>query len=169
MLRLSRRIPASSRNPLALASSRAIHATSRASADVTLEIDGVPVTVPQGTALIQACEKAGSSPSSSLIAFGSRPFADHGVSARCTGATIPRFCYHDVRTLSPERQATRTCSPSPRVRVRVRGKTSTDAPRSLLQRLNIAGNCRMCLVEVSPGPPKPQASCALPAMCVRRR
>jgi NADH-quinone oxidoreductase subunit G len=29
-------------------------------------------------------------------------------------------------------------------------------------RLAIAGNCRMCLVEVSPGPPKPQASCALP-------
>ncbi len=31
------------------------------------------------------------------------------------------------------------------------------------QRLAIAGNCRMCLVEVKPGPPKPQASCALPA------
>jgi len=30
------------------------------------------------------------------------------------------------------------------------------------ERLAIAGNCRMCLVEVSPGPPKPQASCALP-------
>ncbi len=30
------------------------------------------------------------------------------------------------------------------------------------ERLKIAGNCRMCLVEVSPGPPKPQASCALP-------
>ena len=30
-------------------------------------------------------------------------------------------------------------------------------------RLSIAGNCRMCLVEVQPGPPKPQASCALPA------
>jgi len=31
------------------------------------------------------------------------------------------------------------------------------------ERLSIAGNCRMCLVEVKPGPPKPQASCALPA------
>ncbi len=31
------------------------------------------------------------------------------------------------------------------------------------ERLSIAGNCRMCLVEVSPGPPKPAASCALPA------
>ena len=31
------------------------------------------------------------------------------------------------------------------------------------ERLTIAGNCRMCLVEVSPGPPKPAASCALPA------
>jgi NADH-quinone oxidoreductase subunit G len=30
------------------------------------------------------------------------------------------------------------------------------------ERLAIAGNCRMCLVEVKPGPPKPQASCALP-------
>lgn len=30
------------------------------------------------------------------------------------------------------------------------------------ERLSVAGNCRMCLVEVSPGPPKPQASCALP-------
>ena len=31
------------------------------------------------------------------------------------------------------------------------------------ERLSIAGNCRMCLVEVKPGPPTPQASCALPA------
>ncbi|HEX5259232.1 MAG TPA: NADH-quinone oxidoreductase subunit NuoG [Sphingomicrobium sp.] len=31
------------------------------------------------------------------------------------------------------------------------------------EHLSIAGNCRMCLVEVAPGPPKPQASCALPA------
>ena len=31
------------------------------------------------------------------------------------------------------------------------------------ERLSIAGNCRMCLVEVAPGPPKTQASCALPA------
>ena len=31
------------------------------------------------------------------------------------------------------------------------------------ERLTIAGNCRMCLIEVKPGPPKPQASCALPA------
>ena len=30
------------------------------------------------------------------------------------------------------------------------------------EKLSIAGNCRMCLVEVKPGPPKPQASCALP-------
>src|SRR5918997_1527798 len=31
------------------------------------------------------------------------------------------------------------------------------------ERLSIAGNCRMCLVEVKPGPPKPAASCAMPA------
>lgn len=100
MLRLSahQRIPrAAKANASAV---RALSSTAPRRADVTLEVDGVPVTVPQGSALIQACEKA--------------------------GATIPRFCYHD--------------------------------------RLNIAGNCRMCLVEVSPGPPKPQASCALPAM-----
>ena len=30
-------------------------------------------------------------------------------------------------------------------------------------RLKIAGNCRMCLVEVEGGPPKPIASCAMPA------
>ncbi|WVQ77963.1 NADH dehydrogenase (quinone), G subunit [Cryptococcus sp. DSM 104549] len=68
-------------------------------ADITLTIDGKEVTVPQGTALIQACEVA--------------------------GATVPRFCYHD--------------------------------------RLAIAGNCRMCLVEVERSP-KPVASCAMPAM-----
>ncbi|GAA5860190.1 hypothetical protein JCM8547_009220 [Rhodosporidiobolus lusitaniae] len=79
---------------------KALSSSAPRNAEITLEIDGVNVTVEQGSALIQACEKA--------------------------GATIPRFCYHD--------------------------------------RLNIAGNCRMCLVEVSPGPPKPQASCALPAM-----
>ena len=39
-----------------------------------------------------------------------------------------------------------------------------DIPRFCYhERLSIAGNCRMCLVEVKPGPPKPQASCALPA------
>ncbi|KAJ9105335.1 NADH dehydrogenase (ubiquinone) 78K chain precursor, 5-prime end [Naganishia friedmannii] len=79
---------------------RALFSTSAArKADVTLTIDGKEITVPQGTALIQACEQA--------------------------GAQIPRFCYHD--------------------------------------RLAIAGNCRMCLVEVERSP-KPVASCAMPAM-----
>lgn len=31
------------------------------------------------------------------------------------------------------------------------------------ERLAIAGNCRMCLVEIEGGPPKPAASCAMPA------
>lgn len=31
------------------------------------------------------------------------------------------------------------------------------------ERLKIAGNCRMCLVEIEGGPPKPAASCAMPA------
>ena len=30
------------------------------------------------------------------------------------------------------------------------------------ERLSIAGNCRMCLVEYKPGPPKPVASCQQP-------
>ncbi|KAH8101732.1 NADH-ubiquinone oxidoreductase [Cristinia sonorae] len=79
--------------------SRSFASTSRKQADITLTVDGKEVTVPQGSALIQACEAA--------------------------GATIPRFCYHD--------------------------------------RLAIAGNCRMCLVEVERSP-KPVASCAMPAM-----
>ncbi|MGL9726077.1 MAG: NADH-quinone oxidoreductase subunit NuoG [Wolbachia sp.] len=32
------------------------------------------------------------------------------------------------------------------------------------ERLAIAGNCRMCLVEVEGGPPKPVASCAIPVV-----
>ena len=46
----------------------------------------------------------------------------------------------------------------------VRARRQGD-PALLLSRaaVSIAGNCRMCLVEVKPGPPKPQASCALPA------
>jgi NADH-quinone oxidoreductase subunit G len=32
------------------------------------------------------------------------------------------------------------------------------------ERLEIAGNCRMCLVEVEGGPPKPVASCAMPVV-----
>ncbi|CEH17840.1 nadh-ubiquinone oxidoreductase [Ceraceosorus bombacis] len=65
---------------------------------IKLQVNGRDVEVEQGTALIQACEKA--------------------------GAQIPRFCYHE--------------------------------------RLQIAGNCRMCLVT-SQGAPKPVASCAMPA------
>ncbi|KAF9515841.1 hypothetical protein BS47DRAFT_1341448 [Hydnum rufescens UP504] len=78
---------------------RRLFSSSSRRADITLTVDGKEVTVPQGTALIQACEAAGSA--------------------------IPRFCYHD--------------------------------------RLAIAGNCRMCLVEVERSP-KPVASCAMPAM-----
>ncbi|KCV67801.1 NADH dehydrogenase (quinone), G subunit [Fonticula alba] len=65
---------------------------------IDLEVDGVAVSVPQGSTVIQACEAA--------------------------GVEIPRFCYHE--------------------------------------RLAIAGNCRMCLVEVE-RVPKPVASCAMPA------
>ncbi|KAF9225039.1 Ndufs1, NADH-ubiquinone oxidoreductase 75kD subunit (775) [Gyrodon lividus] len=78
---------------------RSIASTSARRQDITLTVDGKEVTVPQGSALIQACEAA--------------------------GAVIPRFCYHD--------------------------------------RLAVAGNCRMCLVEVERSP-KPVASCAMPAM-----
>ncbi|KLO06619.1 NADH-quinone oxidoreductase [Schizopora paradoxa] len=78
---------------------KSFSSTSQRKQDITLTVDGKEVTVPQGSALIQACEAAGS--------------------------PIPRFCYHD--------------------------------------RLAIAGNCRMCLVEVERSP-KPVASCAMPAM-----
>uniref|UniRef100_A0A7S2QTI8 NADH dehydrogenase subunit 11 n=1 Tax=Chlamydomonas chlamydogama TaxID=225041 RepID=A0A7S2QTI8_9CHLO len=64
--------------------------------DVT--VNDVPVTIPKGSTVLQACDAA--------------------------GIDIPRFCYH--------------------------------------QRLSIAGNCRMCLVEVEKSP-KPVASCAMPA------
>ena len=62
-----------------------------------LTVDGIEVEVPNGSAVIQACEAA--------------------------GVEIPRFCYHE--------------------------------------RLSVAGNCRMCLVEVEKAP-KPVASCAYP-------
>ncbi|KAI0403488.1 hypothetical protein F4802DRAFT_571607 [Xylaria palmicola] len=77
--------------------SRAFSATSQRPAEVELTIDGKKVSIEAGSALIQACEKA--------------------------GATIPRYCYHE--------------------------------------KLMIAGNCRMCLVEVERAP-KPVASCAWP-------
>ncbi|BCS27502.1 putative NADH-ubiquinone oxidoreductase, subunit G [Aspergillus puulaauensis] len=76
---------------------RAFATTIPRSAEVELTIDGKKVSVEAGSALIQACEKA--------------------------GATIPRYCYHE--------------------------------------KLMIAGNCRMCLVEVERAP-KPVASCAWP-------
>ncbi|KAF4582086.1 NADH-ubiquinone oxidoreductase 78 kDa subunit, mitochondrial [Ophiocordyceps camponoti-floridani] len=71
--------------------------TPRRRAEVELTIDGKKVSIEAGSALIQACEKA--------------------------GVTVPRFCYHE--------------------------------------KLMIAGNCRMCLVEVERAP-KPVASCAWP-------
>jgi NADH-quinone oxidoreductase subunit G len=36
------------------------------------------------------------------------------------------------------------------------------------ERLSVAGNCRMCLVEVKGGPPKPQASCAVAVRDLRQ-
>ncbi|GBB97933.1 hypothetical protein RclHR1_00310061 [Rhizophagus clarus] len=67
--------------------------------EVEVFVDNNPVKIEQGSAVIQACEKA--------------------------GYTIPRFCYHE--------------------------------------RLSVAGNCRMCLVELERSP-KPVASCAMPVM-----
>ncbi|KAJ9258685.1 hypothetical protein DTO207G8_1388 [Paecilomyces variotii] len=76
---------------------RTFASTTPRAAEVEITIDGKKVSVEAGSALIQACEKA--------------------------GATIPRYCYHE--------------------------------------KLMIAGNCRMCLVEVERAP-KPVASCAWP-------
>ncbi|KAJ4423420.1 ndufs1 NADH-ubiquinone oxidoreductase subunit [Gnomoniopsis sp. IMI 355080] len=86
----------SGRRPAANAA-RAFSATAQRPAEVELTIDGKKVSIEAGSALIQACEKA--------------------------GATVPRYCYHE--------------------------------------KLMIAGNCRMCLVEVERAP-KPVASCAWP-------
>ncbi len=61
---------------------------------ITLTIDGKPVTVPDGTTVLQACEKADS--------------------------PVPFYCYHPG--------------------------------------LSIAGNCRICLVEIQ-GAPKLQIAC----------
>ncbi|OAX79700.1 NADH-ubiquinone oxidoreductase 78 kDa subunit, mitochondrial [Emergomyces africanus] len=77
--------------------SRSFATTTPRPAEVELTIDGKKVSIEAGSALIQACEKA--------------------------GVTIPRYCYHE--------------------------------------KLLIAGNCRMCLVEVERAP-KPVASCAWP-------
>ncbi|HEY4554812.1 MAG TPA: NADH-quinone oxidoreductase subunit NuoG, partial [Lysobacter sp.] len=66
---------------------------------VTIEIDGVSMTTPKGSMIIQAADKA--------------------------GIPIPRFCYHD--------------------------------------KLSVAANCRMCLVEVEKMP-KPAPACATPVM-----
>ncbi|GAB0133838.1 hypothetical protein EsDP_00002232 [Epichloe bromicola] len=77
--------------------SRTFATTPRRQAEVELTVDGKKVSIEAGSALIQACEKA--------------------------GVTIPRYCYHE--------------------------------------KLMIAGNCRMCLVEVEKAP-KPVASCAWP-------
>nr|POF11474.1 nadh-ubiquinone oxidoreductase 78 kda subunit, mitochondrial [Quercus suber] len=80
-----------------LNAARSFSQTTRRSAEVELTVDGKKVSIEAGSALIQACEKA--------------------------GVTIPRYCYHE--------------------------------------KLMIAGNCRMCLVEVERAP-KPVASCAWP-------
>ncbi|HET9483290.1 MAG TPA: 2Fe-2S iron-sulfur cluster-binding protein, partial [Xanthomonadales bacterium] len=66
---------------------------------VAIEIDGRPMTVPKGSMIIHAADRA--------------------------GIPIPRFCYHD--------------------------------------KLPIAANCRMCLVDVEKAP-KPMPACATPVM-----
>ncbi|KAH8704280.1 putative NADH-ubiquinone oxidoreductase, subunit G [Talaromyces proteolyticus] len=91
------RAAARSKHIASARSCRAFSTTTRRGAEVELTIDGKKVSIEAGSALIQACEKA--------------------------GVTIPRYCYHE--------------------------------------KLSIAGNCRMCLVEVEKAP-KPVASCAWP-------
>jgi len=66
---------------------------------VNVIVDDIPVSVPQNSTVLQACDSV--------------------------GIDVPRFCFHE--------------------------------------RLLIAGNCRMCLVEIEKSP-KPVASCTLPVM-----
>jgi NADH dehydrogenase (ubiquinone) Fe-S protein 1 len=65
--------------------------------ELLVYVNDTPVTIPQGSTVIIACERV--------------------------GVIVPRFCYHDL--------------------------------------LEIAGNCRICLVEIE-GSPKPNVSCSLP-------
>jgi NADH dehydrogenase/NADH:ubiquinone oxidoreductase subunit G len=65
---------------------------------ITLTIDGVSVTVPKGTLVVEA--------------------------AKTVGIEIPVFCYH--------------------------------------HKLDPVGACRLCLVEMAPGPPRPQTACTTP-------
>lgn len=58
-----------SRTPLTSTATRSFTSSARRSAEVELTIDGKTVSIEAGSALIQACEKA--------------------------GVTIPRFCYHE--------------------------------------------------------------------------
>lgn len=97
MLSRSRLLGSSLRSITRLNASRQFSRTAARNAEVEITIDGKKVSVEAGSALIQACEKA--------------------------GVTVPRYCYHE--------------------------------------KLAIAGNCRMCLVDVERAP-KPVASCAWP-------
>lgn len=68
MLPSSLRLRASQRIARSLSSSpRNLSTSAPRHAQITLEIDGVQVEVEQGSALIQACEKAGTSSSPSLV------------------------------------------------------------------------------------------------------
>ncbi|KAJ1719652.1 ndufs1 NADH-ubiquinone oxidoreductase subunit [Coemansia erecta] len=78
-------------------SARGLRSSAQARKEIEMFIDGKAVQIEEGSAIIQAAEKA--------------------------GVTIPRFCYHE--------------------------------------RLGVAGNCRMCLVEIEKSP-KMAASCAMP-------
>ncbi|KAK9490590.1 hypothetical protein V1508DRAFT_424428 [Lipomyces doorenjongii] len=79
------------------ATRRGFSSSRRAMAEVEVTVDGKKVMIEAGSAVIQACEKA--------------------------GVLVPRYCYHE--------------------------------------KLAVAGNCRMCLVDIERAP-KPVASCAFP-------
>ncbi|KAJ6164335.1 hypothetical protein N7470_003007 [Penicillium chermesinum] len=94
-------------------------------AEVELTIDGKKVSVEAGSALIQACEKA--------------------------GATIPRYCYHDMKKTI---DCWKLCVTMP-----LRSKYLNKEDIRLTSGFLFPG--RMCLVEVERAP-KPVASCAWP-------
>lgn len=97
MLSRTRLLSASLRSTARSTAIRQFSRSSIRNAEVEITIDGKKVSIEAGSALIQACEKA--------------------------GVTVPRYCYHE--------------------------------------KLAVAGNCRMCLVDVERAP-KPVASCAWP-------
>jgi NADH dehydrogenase (ubiquinone) Fe-S protein 1 len=119
---------------------------------VTVTVDGKSVVVPKGINVLQA--RPGRALRGAARPPARLPGACAQARARVRCVSDPSACAHTrarVRSLSPA--APQACEAA-----------GVDVPRFCYHsRLSIAGNCRMCLVEVVKSP-KPVASCAMPVM-----